>query len=685
MHPSTDGRKLDSQEPHSHSHDHADHGSGTIELYLAIGCGLAMVFGWLVQVGYPDLSIIWLTGYLVSYVLGGFFTAKGAFSGLLKWELEIDALMLIAALGAAFLGHWGEGSLLLFLFSMAHSLEHFAMGRARNAIESLAKLAPEVALVKRGGKTERLPVEKLIVGDLIVVKPGERIAADGFVVKGKSSVDQAPITGESIPVEKVPVDDIQNAVASGDHLDAKHRVFSGTINQGGALEVQVTRMAGETTLARVVKMVNDAKTKRSPTQRFTQKFENVFVPSVLGLVLVLMFAWVVIDEPFAKSFYRAMALLVGASPCALAISTPSAVLSGIARAARGGVLIKGGGPLEILGGVQAIAFDKTGTLTEGKPRLTDVLPFDSVQEQELLAVAIAIEQLSDHPLARAIVKDGMLRLNPANPVVAAEDAQNIVGIGLSATIANQQVFIGRAHAPQTEALKTRQTQNQDLKALPVSQLTMEQWQIVKQLESQGRTTMVVHQGDKFLGVLGVMDSPRPTAASVMSRLKHLGVEQLIMISGDNQRVADAVGQAVGIQQAWGDLMPEDKVRRIQQLKETKVVAMVGDGVNDAPAMANASVGIAMGAAGSDVALETADIALMADDLNHLPFAVGLSRKTRSIIKQNIWISLGMVAVLIPAAILGLQMAWAVMLHEGSTILVVLNALRLLAYSEQQEN
>lgn len=442
-------------------------------------------------------------------------------------------------------------------------------------------------------------------------------------------------------------------------------MFAGTINGAGALEIEVTRLSGDTTLAKVVKMVSEAESQKSPTQRFTDRFERIFVPLVLGLVVLLLFAGMVVDEPFRDSFYRAMAVLVAASPCALAIATPSAVLSGIARAARGGVLVKGGGPLEELGSLQALALDKTGTLTEGRPRITDVVPTEGVSEQELLAVAVAVEALSDHPLARAIASDGKARLgDTAIPI--ASGLSSLTGKGVRADVDGVPVLIGKAEMFGTDGVE------------PLSP-TMQQ--AIAALREDGRTTMVVRRGGRDLGAIGLMDTPRAAARPALDRLRTLGISRIIMISGDNQKVADAVGKEVGIDEAWGDLMPEDKVTAISKLRAEAPVAMVGDGVNDAPAMANATVGIAMGAAGSDVALETADVALMADDLSHLPFVIGLSRQTRRIIRQNLVVSLGVVAVLVPATILGLGIGPAVIAHEGSTLLVVFNALRLLAYRD----
>jgi Cd2+/Zn2+-exporting ATPase len=485
------------------------------------------------------------------------------------------------------------------------------------------------------------------------------------VVKGASAVNQAPVTGESVPVDKQPVDDPEAALENWQQLDPQHRVFAGTINGSGALEVVVARRSTDSTLARVVQMVAEAETQKSPTQRFTERFERVFVPAVLGFVVLLLFAWVVIDEPFSASFYRAMAVLVAASPCALAIATPSAVLSGVARAGRRGVLVKGGGPLENLGTLSAIAFDKTGTLTEGKPRVTDVVPSNGVREEDLLRIAVAVEKLSDHPLARAVVQFGQEQLD-GQATGAARDLQSITGRGIKAQLNGEAVYIGKDDL------------FSEVEGPPLPETIRE---TVEQLELEGRTTMIVRRGDRYLGVLGLMDTPREAAAETLARLREIGIRRMVMISGDNQRVAEAIARAVGLDEARGDLMPDDKVDTIQQLSREEKVAMVGDGVNDAPAMANATVGIAMGAAGSDVALETADVALMADRLEHLPFAVGLSRQTSRIIKQNLWMSLGMVAFLIPATIFGLGIGPAVALHEGSTLVVVFNALRLLAYRD----
>ena len=647
-----------------HSHEHGGIFGMNTELVFALICGALLGAGVLAgKLGLIDRLPLVL--YVSAYVFGGWFTTKEAISNIRQKRFEIDTLMLLAAAGAASIGAWAEGALLLFLFSLGHSLESYAMGRAKKAIEALSKLAPATAIVRSTNGTKELPVELLVPGDIVIVRPNDRLPADGFVVVGSSSINQAPVTGESVPVDKQPVADAALARSKPDAVDAVSKVFAGTINGETLIEVEVTRRSTESTLARVIKMVSEAEVRKSPTQRFTDRFQRVFVPLVLLLVVGLMCAGIFIDEPFRDSFYRAMAVLVAASPCALAIATPSAILSGIARAARGGVLIKGGAPLEELGSLNAMAFDKTGTLTEGRPRITDVIPLAGTQVPDLLAVAIAVESMSDHPLAAAIVRDGEEMIGSRGKYQA-RNLKNLVGRGVRAELDDQFVWIGKVEMFGADAIPA------------LSKAALE---AAERLRQSGRTTMVVRRADKDLGVIGLLDTPREGAKEALQKLREMGIDRMIMISGDHNRVAEAVGRQVGLDEAWGDLMPDDKVQAIKNLRLSSQVAMVGDGVNDAPAMAHSSVGIAMGAAGSDVALETADIALMADDIRQLPFAVGLSRHTRSIIRQNLFVSLGIVAILVPSTIMGLSIGAAVAIHEGSTLLAVFHALRLLAYRE----
>lgn len=644
-------------EPPTEEQDHEGHDHGSAPAFLphwmqerwpvllVALAGLFLGIGWIGEVwlGLPaNLALIF---YLLAYLTGSYDIATHAIPGLLKGKFDTDVLMLAAAVGAAILGEWAEGAFLLFLFSLGHAGEHYALDRARNAVNALGALMPKTARVKRGDQIVQESVTALQVEDVVVVPPGDRIPVDGAIVSGTSAIDQSPITGESVPVEKT--------------MGAE--VFAGTINQSAALEIQVTRLAKDNTLSRVMQMVAEAQSQQSQTQQFTQRFTAWFVPAVLVMVLLVIVVPPLVGwMPWRESFYRAMLLLVASSPCALAIGTPAAVLAGIAQAARNGVLIKGGIHLENLGRLQVMAFDKTGTLTEGKFKVTDIQPVDGVSPDALLKVAAAVEQQSTHPLAQAVVQTAQAK---GLTLPMAGGLENVPGQGVRSEIDGQPVWIGSlklfADTPIDAAITT----------------------IVEQLEQAGRSTMVVRQQERFLGVLGLADVARPQVKEILTRLRQLGIQQLIMLTGDNTSVAQRIAQEVGVTDVYAELMPEDKLTAIQQLqREHGDVAMIGDGVNDAPAMATATVGIAMGGAGTAVALETADIALMADDLSKLPFAVGLSRASRAIIQQNLGISLGIIGLLIITSVAGLvQLSGAVILHEGSTIIVVLNALRLLRY------
>ncbi|MDT7830034.1 heavy metal translocating P-type ATPase [Pricia sp. S334] len=634
------------------------------ELYFAVFSGVCWVTGFVLSFFSSIDESIATTLFIIGAAFGGVFTFITAGQDLLRGKFEIDFLMLFAAIGAAVLGKWGESALLLFLFSLGHALEHYAMRRARKSISALSDLAPPVALVKRNGELTQVHIEQLELGDIIVVKPNTKIAADGVVTNGTSPVNQAAITGESVPVDKRPSTNwqSQNEVKK---LLSEHRVFAGTMNGSGVLEIKVLKRAKDSTLSRLITLVKEAETQKSPTQHLTDRFEKYYVPSVLVTVMLLMLAFLVINETFEQSFYRAMSVLIAASPCALAISTPSAVLAGIARSARQGVLIKGGRPLEDLGGIGAIAFDKTGTLTEGRPTLTHAIPFGAITKAHLLKIAVAVEALSDHPLAAAIVEAGQQELGGID-IPEAQNLKALTARGIQANWEGSLIHIGNRRLFE-ELTGKKVPQEIDLK--------------MAELETGGHTAMIVHQDEEYMGIISVMDIARPEVVATLATLKKMGLKRMVMLTGDNQKVADAIAKDIGITDPMGSLLPEDKVNAIEQLKQQEgSVAMVGDGVNDAPAMAKSTVGIAMGAAGSDVALETADIALMADKLDNLPFAIGLSRKAKQIIKQNLVISLGMVALLVPLTIMGtIAIGPAVVGHEGSTLIVVMNALRLLRY------
>ncbi|RYG96979.1 MAG: cadmium-translocating P-type ATPase, partial [Alphaproteobacteria bacterium] len=562
-----------------------------------------------------------------------------------------DSLMLLAAVGAAILGEWVEGALLLFLFSFGHALEHYAMDRARNAIQALGKLTPKIARVRREGAEIEVPTDSLRIGDIAIIRSGDRIAVDGKILTGRSAVNQSPITGESVPVEKVPGDG----------------VFAGAINGEGALEVEVTKLAKDTTMARVVKMVEEAQTQKSPTQTFTDRFEQIFVPVVLLIVILAAVAPPLLGWLTWKvAILRALSTLVAAAPCALALATPAAVLAGIGQAARNGVLIKGGVHLENLGTLEAIALDKTGTITRGRPEVTDIVPFGGMSEKELLQDAASVESRSAHPLAQAVVRkaqEQQIELRPTG------ELQSLTGRGVQAEVRGIVVRIGNA------------------KLFADAGITVPQGvtDANSKLGEAGKSTMLVGAGNNIIGVLALADQPRQEVPATLERLKKLGVKSLIMLTGDNNRVAASIAKTVGLTDVRADLLPENKVTAIQDLLKTHgKVAMVGDGVNDAPALANATVGIAMGAGGTDVALETADVALMSDDLSKLPFAVALSRESRRVIQQNLFISLGVIALLVPSTLFGLaSIGVAVIFHEGSTLLVVANALRLLRFRSEE--
>lgn len=635
------------------------------ELYFAILCGIFLVLGFTIKKlsNFPDWTS--LSSYIIAYFFGGYFISIEAFKKIRKGSFDIDFLMIAAAIGAAYIGSWAEGALLLFLFSLGHALEHYAMNKAKKSIEALSDLSPKTALVKKGHQITETPIEDLKIGDVIVVKPNTKIAADGVIVTGNSSVNQAPITGESMPVDKSAIASTEN-LPEFKHIDKKHIAFTGTINGDSSIEVHVLKLSQDSTVARLIKMVSEVETQKSPTQRLTKKFEKWYVPIVIIVVIILCFAYLIINETFNESLYRAITVLVAASPCALAISTPSAVLSGIARAAQKGVLIKGGKALEDLGSITTIAFDKTGTLTEGKPKLTNVIALNNFEENKFLQIVLEVESLSNHPLAKAIAKD-ITKLHNISYKNTATNIKAIQGKGITAKYENASVFIGNLKLMQDEGIAVANS-------------------ITTQMDSllqNGHTVMLVAFKKEIIGVLSVMDVPRKTAADTLKKLKAIGIKRMIMLTGDHQNVGNAIAKQIGLTEAKGNLLPEDKVAAIKNLLATDgKIAMVGDGVNDAPAMALSTVSVAMGAAGSDVALETADVALMSDKIENLPFVIGLSRASKRIIKENIFISLGVVAILVPVTIFGLtNIGLAVLFHEGSTVIVVLNALRLLAYKE----
>ena len=618
------------------------------EIVFSLTAGLLLIIGWLGETFFGLPAWIATTLYIGGYVFGGWDISQHAWHAIKEKHFDTDLLMVMAALGAAFLGEFAEGALLLFLFSLGHALEERALDRARAAVRALADLAPKTALVRRDGKEQELPVESLQLEDVVIVRPGVRIPIDGVILDGNSGVDQASVTGESLPVDKVPGD----------------QVFASTVNGEGALEVKVTRLAKDSTLARVMKMVEEAQAQKSPTQQTVEKFERVFVPAVLILTALIIIVPPLFGFPFRESFLRAMTLLVAASPCALALGTPATILAGVAQAARNGVLIKGGAHLENLGRLKAIAFDKTGTVTHGKPEVTDVVAFQESgwKEADVLSLAAGAESRSAHPLAQAVVRSAQMQ---SLPVSVMDEVESLTGRGLRAVMNGKTIWIG----------------NRKLMDEANVTLSAEALEKAQAFQEQGKSLMWIAEGQIAIGIIALADTLRHEAAPTMKALKGIGVAHTIMLTGDNARSASAIAKETGLTEFRADLMPDDKLTIIRELvKEYGHVAMIGDGVNDAPALANATVGIAMGGAGTDVALETADVALMGDDLSKLPFAVGLGRATRAIIVQNLLISLGVIALLIITSLTGIvSIGIAIIFHEGSTLVVVANALRLLGY------
>jgi len=618
--------------------------------------------GWIAdRAGAPWYWVLFAGAYLT----GGYFGVRAGWQSLRQRTIDIDLLMVLAAIGAAFVGAPFEGAMLLFLFSLSNVLQSYAIDRTRRAIKSLMKLRPESALVRREEGTALLPVGELVVGDVLVVRPGESVALDGVVVEGSSSVDQSSLTGESIPVSK----------SSGD------TVFAGSLNQSGGLEVRVTKLAKDSTIEKLVRLVEEAQSEKAETQRFLDRAEQYYAVGVilftLGLIAVppLLF-----DADFQSAFYRAMTVMVVASPCALIISTPASILSAIGGAARRGVLFKGGVHLERAATIKVVALDKTGTLTEGKPKVTDVLvgerlfPLDpspgagppGPEVLGLLALVGAVEAKSEHPLAEAIVAECSAR---GIDLEECRSFQSVAGKGASGLVGGRRIAAGNARY--FEAL--------DL-ALPEALAGR-----LAALQDQGKTCILVGLIDEsadraqILGAVAVADVLRPRAAAVVRELRAAGVRRIAMLTGDNSRVAKAIAEQVGVDEWHAELLPADKIRVIKELGEIGPVAMVGDGVNDAPALAAATIGIAMGAAGTDVAMETADVVLMSDDLDKIPFVFELSRKARRVIYQNLVFAMAVIALLLVGA-LGFQLPLTVGVvgHEGSTVLVVLNGLRMLA-------
>jgi len=582
--------------------------------------------------------------FALAIISGGWFIARKGWAAARHGLLDMNVLMSVAIIGALLINAWDEAAMVVFLFALAQVLEGRAMDRARNAVQSLMELAPPIARLLRNGKESNMAAELVQVGDIFRLRPGEKIPLDGEVIKGHSAVNQAPITGESVPVDKAPGD----------------TVYAGSINGQSSLDVRVTRPASDTTLAHIIHLIEEAQTARAPTQAFVDRFARIYTPVILVLALLItLIPPLLFGQAFSEWFYRALVLLVIACPCALVISTPVAIVSGLARGARAGVLIKGGMHLENAGHLRALAIDKTGTLTQGTPQVQAVIPLNKTPERELLHIAITLESRSEHPLAQAIRNRAQQAGIDADEV---DGFQALTGLGVEGRIQGQGYLLGNHRLIEEREI-----------CIPEVESQLKEW------EQQGWTVIIIASTEKVLGMIGIADSVRPEARSAMAALKALGIEEITMLTGDNRGTAQAIAKSLDIDQIQAELMPADKVKAVQDLvQQYQHVGMVGDGINDAPAMATATTGIAMGAAGTDAALETADLVLMGDDLSRLPFAIRLSRATLRSIRQNIILALGLKAIFLALAIPGYATLWmAVFADMGASLLVIANSLRLL--------
>jgi len=614
-----------------------------IALIISLGFILVAVIS---QLSLGEDHLLTKALYILAIIIGGFDLFKEGFSDLIKLDFSMESLMTIAIIGAAFIGEWAEGSIVVILFAISEALERFSMDKARQSIRSLMDIAPKEALIRRNNVEQLVSVDKIDIDDIMIIKPGQKIAMDGLVINGHSSVNQAAITGESVPVEK--------------QLDDE--VFAGTLNEEGVLEVKVTKKVTDTTIAKIIHLVEEAQGERAPAQAFVDKFAKYYTP----FIIIMAFLIVVVPPLFFggdwnKWLYQGLSILVVGCPCSLVISTPVSIVSAIGNAAKNGVLVKGGVYLEEIGHLRAIAFDKTGTLTKGKPVVTDFIATSSETDINYLSIISSLESLSQHPLASAILNEAD-KTNVDYKSIQIEDFQSITGKGLTGIHQNIRYYIGSPKLFSASVIEETAVKVQ-----------------YRQFQEQGKTAMYFGTDEQILGVIAVADEVRDSSAAVISELHKLSIEHTIMLTGDNTKTAESIGKQLGVTEIKGDLMPQEKLDSIKALRTTyNKVAMVGDGINDAPALAASTVGIAMGGAGTDTALETADVALMGDDLQKLPFIVRLSRQTLKVIKQNITFSLGIKLLALLLVIPGWLTLWiAIVADMGATLLVTLNGLRLM--------
>ena len=635
-----------------HGHDESPLPQSALVATSGILTGAGLVLGWM------DIGPDWLQtiAFAIATLAGGLLVFPAAWKALMAKRLDMNVLMTVAVAGAWIIGEHGEAAAVVFLFSLSELLESWAATRARRAVKALLKLSPPTAIVIAADGTEReTAVAEVAIGAEIRIRSGSRVPLDGEVISGNSSVDQAPITGESVPVDKAPGDP----------------VFAGTVNQEGSLTVRVTKAAGDSTLARIIQLVGEAEEQKPPTQRWVDRFAAIYTPAVfIAAILVAVLPPLVMGQAWNPWVYRALVLLVIACPCALVIATPVSIVSGLTALARRGVLVKGGVYLEAVGKLRALAVDKTGTITQGKPQVTGITPVGEMPDEEILRIAAAINSHSEHPLAVAIVDAARSRNLNFEP---AADYQSVTGQGARATIGGHPHFIGNHRMAHEAGVCTPEVES-----------------LLSEIESKGQSLAVLghaaHEGcaGRILGIIAIADTLRPEVTEALRLIHAAGIEKIIMLSGDNQRTASAIAKQAGIDEAIGDLMPDQKVEYIRKLvAQYTHVGMIGDGVNDAPALAIASVGFAMGAIGSDTAIETADIALMKDDLTKVAETVILGRRTLRIIRFNVTFALAIKAVFLILAFLGVAGLWlAILADTGATLLVILNSLRLLSGPKQ---
>ncbi|MED0714264.1 heavy metal translocating P-type ATPase [Aeribacillus composti] len=619
-----------------------------IKVYIS---AVLLVISWFLGKQYGEEHIFATIGYAAAILIGGYSLFIKGFKNLVRLNFDMNTLMTVAILGAAAIGEWGEGATVVILFAISEALERYSMDKARQSIESLMDIAPKEALIRRGNEEMMVPVDDIQVGDIMIVKPGQKLAMDGIVIKGTSTLNQAAITGESVPVTKTVGDE----------------VFAGTLNEEGLLEVKVTKRVEDTTLSKIIHLVEEAQAERAPSQAFVDRFAKYYTPAIIIFALLLaVIPPLFMGADWSEWIYRGLAVLVVGCPCALVISTPVSIVTAIGNAAKNGVLIKGGIYLEEAGNLKVIAFDKTGTLTKGIPSVTDVVTYNG-NENELMTITAAIEKGSQHPLASAIIRkaeeDG-LNFND----VSVEEFQSITGKGVKAKVNNAMYYVGSPGL---------------FEELLPNGIQSEIKEQITTLQIQGKTVMVLGTEKEILALIAVADEIRESSKEVIRKLHQVGIEKTVMLTGDNQRTAEAIGKQVGVSDIKADLLPEDKLNFIKELRDKyRSVAMVGDGVNDAPALAASTVGVAMGGAGTDTALETADIVLMSDDLSKLPYTIKLSRKALAIIKQNITFSLGIKALSLLLIVPGWLTLWlAIFADMGATLIVTLNSMRLLNVKE----